>query len=145
MLGGKQNLMITTAGLYTIPLGDKQIMEKLHSNHRVNVTFNVTSPNLNNKKKIVQKLHVQYAHPPVNKFIKLVDGAGLNDDENLKTKIKNLSDSCEICNVYRKPASQPIVGFSITTEFNEIVVMDINGFNGKLILHVIDHVTLVVL
>ena len=41
MLGEKQKL-ITTADHYTDPLGDKQIMEKLQSQHKVNLTLNIT-------------------------------------------------------------------------------------------------------
>ena len=34
-----------------------------------------------------------------------------------------------------------LVGLSTTTEFNEIVAMDLKEFKGKLILHVTDHAT----
>ena len=66
----------------------------------------------------------------------------LKDDEDLKTEIKNISDSCEICNIYRKPASRPFVRLLVATEFNEIVAMDIKEFNDKLIFHLIDHATI---
>ena len=141
MLGQKQNLIITTAGHYAIPLGNKEVIEKVHSNSNINVTLNVKSINISDKKKIAQKLHTQFAHPTANKLIKLIEEGGLKNDEMLKNEIRKLSENCEICNVYRRPNSRPIVGLSIATEFNEVVAMDIKEFKGKLILHLIDHAT----
>ena len=43
---------------------------------------NVKSLNIADKKKIVQKLHNQFAYPPANKLIKLIE-EGFKDDKAL--------------------------------------------------------------
>ena len=89
MLGQKHHLIITTAGHNAIPLGNKQIIEKLRPNNNINTTLNVKSFNIADKKKIAQKLHTQFAHPPASKLIKLIEG-GFKDDEVLKNEIKHI-------------------------------------------------------
>ena len=86
-------------------------------------------------------MHTQFAHPPASKLIKLIEEGEFKDDEPLKNEIKGISETCEICKIYGRPNSRPVVGLSIATEFNEIVAMDLKKFKGKLILHVTDHAT----
>ena len=52
---------------------------------------------------------MQFGHPSVNKLFKLVDDARLKNYKHLKIEMKNISDSCEICDIYRKPVSRSIV------------------------------------
>lgn len=54
-------------------------------------------------------------------------------------KIVNKSETCEICNIYHRSNSRLVVGLSMATEFNEIVAIDLKKFEGKLILHAINH------
>ena len=69
--------------------------------------------NIPDKKNIAQKLQTQCAHPPASKLIKLTEEGGFKDDEALKNEIKNMSETCEICNIYCGPNSIPVVGLSI--------------------------------
>lgn len=102
---------------------------------------NVKSLNIADKKKIVQKLHTQFAYPPANKLIKLIE-EGFKDDEALQNEIKNMSGKCGICIIYRRPNLRPFAGLlSIATESNEIIAIDLKEFKGKLVLHVTDHTT----
>ena len=71
--------------------------------------------NIADKKNIVQKLKTQCAHPPASKLIKLTEEGGFKDEKALKNEIKNMSETCEICNIYCGPNSIPVVGLSIAT------------------------------
>ena len=55
--------------------------------------------------------------------------------------VKEISRSCKVCKEYQRPGSLPVVGLPMATEFNEVVAMDIKFLNGKMILHLIDHLT----
>ena len=112
----------------------------LHANNNVNVTLNFKSKNTVDRQKIAQKLHTQFVNPPASKLIKLIEEGELKDDEALKSEIKNISEICEICNIYDRSNSRPVAGLSMVTEFNQILAVDLKEFKGKLILHVIDHV-----
>ena len=93
------------------------------------------------KMKTARKLHCQFSHPHVNKLLKLVSRAGMGNDFELIKLIKEVSRNCQICKQYRRPGALPAVGMPSATEFNEVVAMDIKFLNGKMILHLIDHLT----
>ena len=61
-------------------------------------------------------------YPPASKLIKLIKEGGFKGDEALKNEIKNIRN---ICNIYCRPNSRPVVGLSMSVEINEIVVMDL--------------------
>ena len=71
--------------------------------------------NIADKKNIAQKLQTQCAHPPASKLIKLTEEGEFKDDKALKNEIKNMSETCESCNIYCGPNSRPVVGLSIAT------------------------------
>ncbi len=45
------------------------------------------------------------------------------------------------CAVFIRPPPRPVVGLPTASTFNECVAMDLKFFEGKIILHLIDHVT----
>ena len=49
-----------------------------------------------------------------------------------------IEEKCELCKVYAKTPSRPIVGMPMATKFNEKVSMDLKHWNGRWILHIID-------
>ena len=106
----------------------------------INVTLVVT---VNNKSKndIAIKLHQQFAHPSSEKLLKLLNSAGdpWQSDEELKKLIKKVSDECAICKIYRKTPQRPIVGLPIATSFQECIAMDLKFYEGRILLHLIDH------
>ena len=55
--------------------------------------------------------------------------------------MKHVSDNCQTCNLYRTTPSRPIVGLLSAVKFQQAVAMDLKFFEGKIILHLIDHAT----
>ena len=102
--------------------------------------FSRNSDLMSDKKKVAHKLHSQFSHPTAEKLIKLVNSAGLSDDQNLKDQIFEVARNCEIRQVYKRPSPRPVVGLPLATEFNEVVAMDLKQCEGGWILHLIDHV-----
>ena len=49
-----------------------------------------------------------------------------------------IEDKCELCKIYAKTPSRPIVGMPMAKKFNEKVAMDLKQRNSRWILHIID-------
>ena len=46
-----------------------------------------------------------------------------------------------ICQVHKHPNAKLVVGLPMAIEINEVVAMDFNIIENKLVLHLMDHVT----
>ena len=92
------------------------------------------------KKYIAIKLHKQFGHPKSARLIDLIKTVGTSDKDMLDM-VKDLDKSCEICMRYKRPSSRPVLGFSLSHDFNETVAMDLKQFRGVYILHMVDHAT----
>ena len=140
MFGKKQDVIVTRSGHYSVPLDNKQkILEDAASN-TTKIVLHITEANAG-KKKIASKLHSQFAHPDPEKLIKLVSAAGMGNDLDLIKAIKDISRKCDVCQVYRKSRVKPIVSMPLANQFNEVVALDLKFYKGKIILHLIDHVS----
>ena len=140
MLGQVQKISLTSSGHYAVSLNPKtQILDDV-CEKRASITLNVQH-NPEDKRKTAFKLHSQFSHPQPNKLIDLINRAGLGNDTELLKYVKDISRSCKVCKEYQRPGSLPVVGLPMATEFNEVVAMDIKFLNGKMILHLIDHLT----
>ena len=142
MLGQKLNILLTSSGHYAVPLGNsKQILNDLDANGKqVSVTLHIEDESMD-KRKIALKLHSQFSHPPVSRLLQLINNAGMGNDAELIRELHDTTESCTICKEYKRAPARPAVGLPLVTEFNEVVVMDLKMFQGKLILHLIDHLT----
>ena len=69
---------------------------------------------MSDENKVAHKLHSQFLHPTAEKLIKLVNSAGLSDDQ--KDQICEVSKNCEICQVYKRPGPRPVIGLPLATE-----------------------------
>ena len=67
---------------------------------------------------------------------KLIKASSINDDVKLFVEIENCY---EICTKFKQPGLKPIVGFSLSKEFNDIVSVDLNKISGIKFLHIIDN------
>ena len=138
MFGETQNVHFTKSGHYALPLnGAKGILDGLD---RLNCKINLFTEGLD-KKKIAVKLHSQFGHPSKIRLMKLLKRAGRDGDLELIEKIEEVYKECDICKAYAKPEPVPKVGFPLADEFNETVAMDLKFFDGKIILHLVDHLT----
>ena len=140
MFGEKQDVFLTKCGHYAIPLSDNhKIMKEINSNAHIKI--NLVAEDSMEKKKMAIKLHSQFAHPTTKKLLQLIDRAGLGSDEDLVEKVKQVQGECTICKEFSKPSPIPAVGLPHATKFNETVALDLKNFQGKIILHLIDHLT----
>ena len=120
MLGQKQQVIITTSGHYAIPLGNNQqvLKDSIKSPDKTRITLPSRNIDLmNDKKKVAYKLHSQFSHPTSEKLIKLVNSAGLSDDQELKDQICEVSRNCEICQVYKTRSPRSVVGLPLAAGF----------------------------
>ena len=95
------------------------------------------------KKEIAWKLHRQFAHAPTERIIKLLKSAKepWNEDKDLFDALESVFKECETCNKYQTALPRPVVGLPMASKFKETVAMDIKTYDGKYILHLIDHAT----
>ena len=141
MFGEKQEVILTRSGHYSVPLSNNHKIMKDAMNNSAEIVLHVSSKYCNDKLKMASKLHSQFAHPPAEKLVKLVSAAGYGNDMSLVNAIKEISQSCDVCKVYKKAPPRPAVGMSLANDFNEVVAMDLKFFQGNIILHLIDHVS----
>lgn len=141
MLGQKQKVLVTSSGHYAIPLSKKHSILNEATKGSVRITLHIDSIDKQDTNKIAHKLHSQFSHPPAARLVKLVTAAGMGGNDRLIEAIHAVSNNCQICRDYRRASPKPVVGMPMATEFNEVVAMDLKMFEGKWILHLVDHVS----
>ena len=138
ILGQTLNLQITRSGHYALPLGrNKQLI--VDSNRKPDLSITLHVKNVTTEATAL-KLHRQFAHPPAQRLIKLVQNKG-EECKDLIEAIKEISEKCQICKQYKRPQPRPVVGFPVASTFNECVAMDLKQFGNVHLLHMIDSAT----
>ena len=89
------------------------------------------------KNKVAIKLHRQFGHPTHERLAQLVKTAGSQDGRFVEI-MQDVATACETCQKYSKKNPRPVVGMSLSKEFNGTIAMDLKQVQGKLILHIID-------
>ena len=103
--------------------------------------INLVAESFDDRKKMAKKLHAQFGHPPAKKLKNVVKRAGLGKDKKLLKEIGEVSNSCRVCKEFTRPSPTPVVSLPHAEHFNEMVALDLKFFEGKIILHAIDHLT----
>ena len=99
------------------------------------------SKKLNDQKfKIANQLHCQFGHASPEKLKNLIKVSHVNDQELLDI-IYLVDQKCQVYLKYEKPRLIPVVSFSLSQDFNDVVAADLKSINGILILHMIDDAT----
>ena len=62
-------------------------------------------------------------------------------DKELVDLINGIREKCTVCLKYKKASLKPVVGFSLSRDFNDVISMNLKEMNGFKILHLIDHAT----
>ena len=132
IMGKELALNLTTSGHYCIPI-DKTVEVPVENVCAVNLE-NLTTQE---RYKTLLKLHGQFAHPPKKRLASLMKDAGIWKDDYEKD-LDQIENRCELCKVYAKTPSRPVVGMPMASKFNEKVAMDLKLWSGKWILHIID-------
>ena len=132
IMGKEVALNLTTSGHYCIPI------DKTEEVPVENVcTIKLENLNKQERYKTLLKLHRQFAHPTKKRLIALLKDAGVWQEEYEDT-MTQIEQECELCKVYAKTPSRPVVGLPMATKFNEKVAMDLKQWNSRWILHIID-------
>ena len=86
------------------------------------------------------KLHKQFGHPSVEKLLKLIRDANINDRK-LEVSIAEVTEKCEICCRFKKARPCPIVSMPLASKFNDVVAFDLKVYERNLFLVMVDHAT----
>ena len=97
------------------------------------------------KRKVAKKLHWQFGHPTSVKLIQLLKNADISNKE-LCVITEEITKECEVCLKYQQKKKQirPVLGFSLATEFNDCVTVDLKqcSYQNKVwLIHIVDHLT----
>ena len=102
--------------------------------------YYLSSKSSDEKNKIVKKLHCQFGYFSSEKLKKLLQSANIHDKE-LIEEISNIVELCDICLKSKKPKLRPVVGLSLSRDFNDVVAVDLKAMEKVHILHIVDHAT----
>ena len=113
-------LMTTSSGHYAIPITKaKQIINNFErgSTNSITLALSKVKDNYN----VALKLHQQFLHPTQDKLLKLINNAGhpWSTNNELKEKIKQVSNTFTTCKLYKKTRTTPAVGLLMTTRFQK--------------------------
>lgn len=95
----------------------------------------------------IMKLHLQFGHGSGEKIWKLTEEAqwskGLNEKDKgeIKELMTGLIDSCKTCMKYKRNPAKPVVGFSWSRTFNEIIAIDVGELQERKFLVIVDLAT----
>ncbi|KAL6481141.1 hypothetical protein MHYP_G00092210 [Metynnis hypsauchen] len=96
---------------------------------------------IDEKHKVLLKLHKQFGHASADRLQKLIHSAG-NKDKECITILQQIVNDCDICKRYSKAKPKPAVGLPLASEYNETVAVDLHELEpGLWYLHIIDHLT----
>ena len=135
-------LMKTSSGYYTIPITKaKQIINNFKRGSTNSITLALSE--VKDNYDVALKLHRQFVYPTQEKLLKLINNAGhpWSTNNELKEKIKEVSNTCTTCKIYKKTPPRPVVGLPMATRCQEVVAMDLKSYKGHTLLHFIDHFT----
>ena len=133
---------LTSSGHYAVPISrtEKLLgnMDSTDDSEKVFLTKNnLSSKSVDEKKKIAKKLHCQFGHSSLEKLKKLLQSANIQ----VKELIEEINNIEEQCDTYKKPKLRPIVGFSLSKDFNDVVAVDVKAMEMGHILHIVEHAT----
>lgn len=137
MFGEQVNVHLTSSGHYCLDIQPRNCLNHIGDEEILLVDSEMTSQDLN---KVVFKLHRQFGHASFEKLITLLKSAnnGVIEPEVRSTVLRICSD-CKVCHVNSKIPPRPVVAFSLASDFNEIVSLDLHQLGPSIwYLHVID-------
>ena len=142
--GQKLPLKVTSNGLYSLPITRPvQLLNNMTDEQQEKSSIVLALNEEKSDRDVAKKLHRCFAHPSAERLHRLLDGAGdkWSQNENLRQEINTVTKNCDVCKVYKKPPSRPVVALPQSSEFQELVAMDLKQYQGRQILHLIDSCT----
>ena len=131
ILGVKVPLNLTASGHYCVPIDKAACLP-------VDVfAVEVRSADPVEQRKILWKLHKQFAHPTESKLKALMMDAGVWTNS-MADLLSDICEKCDLCKVHRRTPPRPAVALPMASNFNEKIAMDLKKWDEKWILHLID-------
>ena len=139
MLGEQMPIKSLKSGHYAVPLSKFGSIE--NGIAAIESVF-LTIEDLDHKakRKACLKLHSQFGHPTKERLLKLIEDASIKDKD-LTKLIGEISDKCGTCNRFKSIKLRPVVGMSLSKDFNDMIAMDLKPYKGVHIFHMIDLAT----
>ena len=81
------------------------------------------------KQSIAENLQKHFGHTSANKILKLIKLSGIVDKE-LVDLINEVEEKCTVFLKYKKAPLTPVVVFSLSRDFNDVISMDLKEING---------------
>ena len=128
IFGFDYKMELTTSGHYCIP-----IVKPFHEKEVYEILYSVSG----GVQQMALKLHKQFAHPSVEKLLKLLRQANVCDGD-LIEEIKKVSMSCQVCVKWKKPPHRPVVSMPMAASFNDVVAMDLKSWENCYFLVMVD-------
>ena len=126
--GHPQDLIVTDQGHYLA-----EIMKKDEAFQQI-----MLCKETKDTKKIALKLHRYFGHPRSARLVDMIKNSDYDSKEQ-RREIEEVEKKCKHCIVYRRDTSRPKSTMLSSTDFNDIVCMDLKTLStGKTFLHVID-------
>ena len=129
---------LTSCGQYLIPILPSK--EAMNIQSMLSIPIPASTPTKMTPKMRAEKLHKVFAHASAERIYKLHCTAGDPDPE-LKKALEDTVKNCDVCQRIKRPPPRPKVCLPLSSQFNEVVAMDIKFINQKPVLHVIDTFT----
>ena len=147
MYGKEINLQHTSNCHYCIPLTPKQLaVTNIQQNGSLPVEVLFTVNDLQNKSPqekaaMASKLHKQFGHPVNSERLKqLLSDANIWDDDLFK-QVDTVTESCDICERYKKTRSSPVVSLPLADDFNQCLARDSKSITINKLSFIILHMT----
>ena len=138
MFGKQVDVQFTSSGHYCIDIVDNKDQSSIEVDFKEIVLLTNTTTPKQKKRDILLKLHIQFGHSSANRLISLLKSTGSIDSET-QSMINDISSKCVVCHKLQRPQAKPVVGFSLASDFNQIVAMDLHQIDHNFYyLHIID-------
>ena len=124
--GEIKELKVTSTGHYAVAITKGQNFE----DEKNFMKYVLYSYGVRDSKAKALKLHGQFAHPSMEKLIKLIREAGIGHSE-LEEEIRKIEGNCETCLKFKRAPSRPIVSIPMTRKFNDTVSLDLKNWQDK--------------
>lgn len=132
IFGEPIDLNVTSSGHYCVPI-DKVVDTPVSSI----CVVNLSEAPAEEKRKVILKLHRQFAHPSSKKLTALMKDAGIWAAE-YQSIVDDIYSCCDLCKRYAMTPARPVVSLPLANNFNDKVAMDLKQWGDKWILHIID-------
>ena len=137
------DLDFTSAGHYCISISEDVISVNKGDQSAGEECMLLTLSQKNNpdeKRKILLKLHRQYGHKDTSIIERLLKEAECWRDE-YRDILNKIIEGCKTCKIFTKTPPRPVVSLRPSSNFGEVLTIDLKDWRGAYIMHMIDAFT----